>query len=324
MVEPFFSILLPTHNRADVLSFAIESVRAQTFKSWELLIVGDGCTDETENVAKSYLRKDKRIRWFNFPKGRGFGYEHRNTVLLEAKGDLVAFIAHDDLWFSDHLSNIFNFIEKSGHDPVVYTRPLWVHHNGSILPSTFNIHNPSVSEIFFHKHNEIPASCVVHSRKDLVKVGGWNDTLTLAADWDLWKRILEAHPGKTSGFLSMPTTLHFKADWRPENNYMAEALINTYDLLRKNQELLVTLRTPKNEPMQVGAWKLMQKKGWIDLVRNSAVIQIDILARSAVDTTRSVRLLKEKNRQLQNDLQRVTNTKGYQLIEYLRKIRSVV
>src|SRR5688572_25350774 len=132
--EPKFSVLLPTHNRPDVLPFAIRSVLDQTVHDFELLVVGDGCTDHTSDIVRDFA--DPRIRWFDLPKAPNFGYANRNIALRSARGAYIAFMAHDDLWLPDHLELLRPFIERDGVE-LAYSRPLWVIPLGLIAPSAF-------------------------------------------------------------------------------------------------------------------------------------------------------------------------------------------
>lgn len=105
---PFFSIILPTYNRAHLLPRAISSALRQTFQDWELVIADDGSTDETANVVAEYLRQDQRIKFFvhehcGLARTRNFGLQH-------AQGEYVTFLDSDDEYEPGHLQKRFEFL----------------------------------------------------------------------------------------------------------------------------------------------------------------------------------------------------------------------
>ena len=149
----------------------------QTERDFELLVVADGCTDDTAKVVRGV--DDRRIRLFNLPKAPFFGYANRNIALREARGEFVAFAAHDDLLFPDHLAVLIEALESSGHE-WGYSRPLWVSTDGVIVPSGTNLTLPDELDFFLTQANTIPASCVVYRRSCLDRYGYWPEDVPSA------------------------------------------------------------------------------------------------------------------------------------------------
>ena len=114
--RPCVSVVIATYNRSEVLRYAIESVLAQHFADFELLVVGDACTDDTEAVVRGF--DDPRVRWENLPRNAGSQWAPNNRGLELARGRYVAYLGHDDLWHPDHLAVLVAAIERDGADLV--------------------------------------------------------------------------------------------------------------------------------------------------------------------------------------------------------------
>jgi glycosyltransferase involved in cell wall biosynthesis len=93
--NPFVSILMTAYNRQEFIAEAIESVLASTYQHWELIIVDDGSTDNTVNIAKGFEAKDSRIKVYSNEKNLG-DYPNRNKAALLAKGEYMVFVDSDD------------------------------------------------------------------------------------------------------------------------------------------------------------------------------------------------------------------------------------
>ena len=113
---PVVSIVTATYNRSNVLKHALASVRRQTHTDWELLVIGDGCTDDTAAVVGSF--GDPRIHFENLPNNHGEQSVPNNRGAALAQGEYLAFLNHDDLWFSDHLQTLLAALERGGADLV--------------------------------------------------------------------------------------------------------------------------------------------------------------------------------------------------------------
>lgn len=211
------SILLPTHNRADVLRFAIESVLAQDFTEFELLVCGDGCTDGTAEVVARYVRDDARVRWFDLPKAPHFGYANRNTVLREARGELIGFMAHDDLAMRGHYAGLVALMEDPAAQ-LAHCGSVWVSKRGEIVPTVFQLGDSRMRKEFLAgRWGGVPAGCFIHRREALARAGGWNAELDHAGDRNWWGRILKSYGEDSLRLVPDITFFHFRANWRTED-----------------------------------------------------------------------------------------------------------
>ena len=107
------SIIMPSYNTAEFIAESIQSVLEQSYEDWELLIVDDCSTDNTDEVVKPYL-SDERIKYLKNERNSGAAVS-RNRALREAKGKWIAFLDSDDLWMPDKLSKQINFMEEHGY-----------------------------------------------------------------------------------------------------------------------------------------------------------------------------------------------------------------
>ncbi|MEM8956171.1 MAG: glycosyltransferase family 2 protein, partial [Verrucomicrobiota bacterium] len=104
MSDPAISVIIPTYNWSGVLRFAIESALNQSFRDFELLVIGDGCTDDSEQVTKSF--DDPRVTWINLERNFGGQWAPNNHGIERARGKYIAYLGHDDLWLPHHLETL--------------------------------------------------------------------------------------------------------------------------------------------------------------------------------------------------------------------------
>ncbi len=213
MSLPFVSVVLPTHNSPRTLRLAIESVLGQTHTEFELLVVGDGCTDNTHEVVEVF--QDDRVRWLDLPKAPGFGYANRNVALRQARGDLIAYLAHDDLWTRDHLELMIATIAERSVD-FSYSRVLTVDDQGHLWPTTCNLEGQRALEALTSDGLAIGIGSVVHTRDCLERFGYWDETGRPGGDHRLWFSFIRGLGPNGFAFVPTPTSLHFVADWRKE------------------------------------------------------------------------------------------------------------
>ena len=110
--DELVSIIMPSYNTASYIQETVESVLKQTYTNWELIIVDDCSTDDTDDILATFT--DKRIRIYKNEKNSGAAVS-RNKALREANGKWIAFLDSDDLWSKDKLEKQITFMKKNGY-----------------------------------------------------------------------------------------------------------------------------------------------------------------------------------------------------------------
>jgi glycosyltransferase involved in cell wall biosynthesis len=316
-MAPRFSVLLTTHNRANLLRYAISSVLSQTEGDFELLIVGDGCTDNSSAIVAAF--NDSRIRWFDLPKAPYFGYANRNVVLRQASGEYIAFVTDDDLVFPDHLSLLAATLDKSGTE-WAYSRPLYVTADGVVVPFANNLLNSDDLEIFFTLWNHIPSTCVMYRRSCLDKYGYFPEDVPASADWKYWIRIIEDGNRNNFDYCATPSALHFTATWRTTPDKQANEVTAAREIVAKSSWWPNSLNVPMPSGIaeQEVFYELIQRDGFVDQLRNDVVRVVERLAWMQLSDT------PKRLKTLETQLDAVHASTSWRLTAFFRKARAAL
>lgn len=109
------SIITPAYNCAEFIGQMIDSVLAQTYKNWEIIVIDDCSTDNTKEVVMKYMKRDSRIRYIQLEVNSGAALA-RNRAIDLATGKYIAFLDSDDIWFPEKLTKQINFMEANGYN----------------------------------------------------------------------------------------------------------------------------------------------------------------------------------------------------------------
>lgn len=117
-MKPFFSIIIPTYNRAQLITKAIESVLLQTFSDWELIIVDDGSTDNTKDIIEKYFQQEKRIKYLYQQNSERSAA--RNNGIKNSFGTYICFLDSDDYYLPDRLEKLHSEIVRNNDSAAFY------------------------------------------------------------------------------------------------------------------------------------------------------------------------------------------------------------
>lgn len=166
MNVPIVSVVMATYNRSNLLQYSIGSLIRGNYQDWELIVVGDYCTDDTEQVIAGF--NDSRIRFVNLAVNVGEQSGPNNQGVAMARGQYIAFLNHDDIWCDNHLQINVTLLESTGAD-LVFSQGFFVPYNA---PHSLIGANTAKIEAYA-PWMSVPSSLWVFKKSLTERVGEW-------------------------------------------------------------------------------------------------------------------------------------------------------
>ena len=188
-LHPLVSVVIPTYNRAWILKEAIDSVLAQGFNNFELIIVDDGSTDSTRELLSTYANNIRIIE-----RDNGGVSSARNERIRSSRGELIAFLDSDHVWLPRKLTHQVDLFEKNPHILISQTEEIWIRNGRRVNPRK---RHQKVSGMIFKNSLDlclVSPSAVMMNRNIFDDIGLFDETLPACEDYDLWLRISYRYP----------------------------------------------------------------------------------------------------------------------------------
>ncbi len=194
MDHELISVIMPAFNAEKFIQQSIESVLAQTYTDWELIIVDDGSTDNTKQIALRFVKKDERIKYIYQQNGKQG--KARNTGLGNSRGELISFLDAEDLFVSSMLEKQVALINETKSD-LVFSSIKYVDEQLNELSDKHivackKLEGISGAEILLKGDNPIPIITVLAKKDAINKAGAFkiSNQLQFGEEYDLWLRML--------------------------------------------------------------------------------------------------------------------------------------
>ena len=181
---PRVTVIIPTYNRAGCLREAVDSVLAQDFRDFELIVVDDGSTDDTPRLLQEYGDEIRVFRQENCGVSTA-----RNAGISVSRGALIAFLDSDDLWLQGKLARQVEFFKAHADALICQTEEIWVRNGRRVNPGKRHrkrggmIFEPSLDLCL------VSPSAVMVRKELFQRVGFFDESLPACEDYDLWLRV---------------------------------------------------------------------------------------------------------------------------------------
>lgn len=255
------SIIVPTYNTFKYLPFSIASALASEYDNYEIIVVDDGSTDNTQELVASYLN-EKRIKYI-YQDNKGLA-SARNTGIQNAKGEFLVFLDADDLLQPKKLDVQSHFLYQHPEIDIVYSNSQWFIEDNpnDTHPVTFPIYEGNVIDKLVYG-NFIHVNSVMARKAKVLEVGCFDEKLKELEDWDLWLRMTLAGSkfGFTPGILSKVRIRKgsMTSDQQRMNKTMCRVLMKTIDSVGANH----SIQFKANHALSIYLLKAGETKGYL-------------------------------------------------------------
>jgi glycosyltransferase involved in cell wall biosynthesis len=229
--KPAVSIIIPTYNRERLIARSVKSVLSQTYQDFEIIIVDDASTDNTEEVVSSF--NDDRIRYIRHEENKGEAAA-RNTGIKAARYDYIAYQDSDDEWSPEKLARQIELLEDTSPEVGVIYTGFWrtENHGRTYIPFSWVRQKNGDIHKELLKGNFIGSPVVLIKKECFSKVGLFDERLHNLVDWDMWLRISKRYHFRC---IDAPLAIaHYNSDNVSEN---PDSFIDALELvLEKNRD----------------------------------------------------------------------------------------
>ncbi len=265
LMKPYFSIIIPTYNRGYILWKTIQSIQNQTFSDWELIIIDDSSTDNTNLVVAQFLQ-DKRIYYFKNKKNLGPS-QSRNIGLDKAKGEIIAYVDSDDPifeFFLEYTKQMYDKNPKAVFSLSNHNRRRELYDDKFRLLDFNKAVTAHKGEItmkdVYHRNVHTSATSVAHKKIIKSKKLRWDPNFNMFEDIDFVMQISKVFP---KGFIQIPTVLFNYSEKYGTNSLCSqtsyEDWANSYEALYQKHKKDPLMNGQTWYPSKVEKYRKLQK-----------------------------------------------------------------
>lgn len=264
--SPKVSVLLSVHNHEQYVGQAIESVLRQTYQDWELIIIDDGSQDRSPDVARQY--NDGRIQFFRSEENKGAILTF-NDLLDKAKGEYIASLDSDDIWYDSKLEEQIAYLEQHKEMGACFSWAEFIDEEGELYSSTkrecdcdihiFMHENRTQAQClryFFDNDNYLCRSSVVMRAAVVQELGGFDPRFRVLHDYEYWVRMIQ----KYQVYIFQKPLVWYRRVSAGNNSLSAVNLKNVTRVLNEHQMITYTMIKEMDRQIFCEAFRDLLKK----------------------------------------------------------------